>query len=119
MRDFGPELQGASLNQLLRTADRAWHGVGLGKPDWSVSSHSLALSVISRDQNLLFYLILNAYWEPLDFELPANGASQWHRWIDTGLDSPHDISEWRYAPLVESLIYRAVPRSVVALYALR
>jgi isoamylase len=42
MRDFGPELQGVSLNQLLRTADRAWHGVKLGKPDWSVSSHSLA-----------------------------------------------------------------------------
>ena len=124
MRGFGPEVQGASLSQLLRTSDRAWHGVGLGKPDWSVSSHSLALSVISRDQNLLFHLILNAYWEPLEFELPANPLSatandgnQWRRWIDTSLDSPHDISEWRSAPPVEGLIYRAAPRSVVALYA--
>jgi isoamylase len=61
MRDFGPELQGVTLNQLLRTADRAWHGVKLGTPDWSASSHSLASSLSCRDHNLLFYLILNAY----------------------------------------------------------
>ncbi len=117
MRDFAPELQDISLNQLLRRADRAWHGVSLGKPDWSVSSHSLASSVWYRDGNLLFYVILNAYWEPLEFELPATNGNPWHRWIDTSLDSPHDIAEWPCAPLATGLIYRAAPRSVVALYA--
>jgi isoamylase len=117
MRSFGTELQAVSLNQLLRTADRAWHGVKLGKPDWSVSSHSLASSVWCRDQGLLFYLILNAYWEPLEFELPASPGDVWHRWIDTGLESPHDIAEWPCAPLSAGPVYRAAPRSVVALYA--
>jgi glycogen operon protein len=117
MRNFGPKLQGVSLNQLLRTADRAWHGVRLGAPDWSVTSHSLASSVSRRDKNLRFYLILNAYWEPLEFELPATDGNLWHRWIDTGLDSPDDIAEWPNAPAVAGQIYHAAPRSVVALYA--
>ncbi len=117
MRSFGPELQGISLNQLLRTADRAWHGVRLGKPDWSVTSHSLASSLSCGDHNLLFYLILNAYWEPLEFELPASKGDGWHRWIDTSLDSPDDIADWPSAPLAAGPTYRAAPRSVVALYA--
>jgi len=117
LRNFGPELSGASLNQLLRTADRAWHGVRLGKPDWSVGSHSLASSLYLKEQSLAFYLILNAYWEPLEFELPADHGNPWCRWIDTALDSPDDIVEWARAPLVTSATYRAAPRSVVVLYA--
>jgi glycogen operon protein len=69
-----------------------------------------------RDQNLLFYLILNAYWTPLEFQLPPNNGNVWHRWIDTALESPYDIAEWPCAPLVGSTTYRAAPRSVVALY---
>ena len=117
MQGLGPELQGVSLNQLLRTADRTWHGVRYGKPDWSDSSHSLACSVSGRDQSLIMYLILNAYWEPLDFELPPHNGNPWHLWIDTGLSSPNDIVEWRFAPPVASSAYRAAPRSVVVLYA--
>jgi glycogen operon protein len=62
-------------------------------------------------------MILNAYWEPLEFELPANKGNQWRRWIDTGLDSPQDIAEWQNAPPVSGRTYRAAPRSVVALYS--
>ncbi|HEY1757072.1 MAG TPA: glycogen debranching protein GlgX [Bryobacteraceae bacterium] len=116
MKGFGEELDGVTLNQLLRTEDRGWHGVRVGKPDWSVTSHSLASSVPYRDQNLLFYLILNAYWAPLEFQLPPNNGNVWHRWIDTALESPYDIAEWPCAPLVGSTTYRAAPRSVVALY---
>jgi isoamylase len=119
MRDFEPELQRFSLNQLLREARRAWHGVKLGEPDWSVHSHSLATSVASRNGNLLLYLILNAYWEPLEFELPplGNGNDAWRRWIDTSRDSPEDITERQSAPTVTSRTYLAGPRSVVALFA--
>jgi glycogen operon protein len=117
MPGFGLEPLGLSLNQVLRTADRGWHGVKLGEPDWSVSSHSLASSVTSQHHSLLFYLILNAYREPLEFELPANNGNQWRRWMDTGLDSPQDIAEWPSAPPVSSRAYRAAPHSVVALYS--
>ena len=118
--DKQPERQHLSLNQLLRKATWAWHGIKLAQPDWSDSSHSLAFSVEAANEKLLFHLILNAYWEPLDFELPRAGGSGdgiWHRWIDTCLDSPHDIVEWQTAPQVPGRTYQAGPRSVVVLFA--
>ena len=90
-----------SLNQLIRQATKTWHGVKLGQPDWGDHSHSLAFEAELRQEGLCVYLILNAYWEPLDFELPPagdGGASSWRRWIDTSLDSPQDIVPWETAP---------------------
>ena len=120
LRDLEAEYQGETLNQLLREANIAWHGVKLEQPDWSNYSYSLALSLEIRRERLLVHVILNAYWEPLDFELPATGNGEkdpWRRWIDTTLDSPFDIVEWQKAPLIPGRIYRAGPRSVVVLWA--
>jgi glycogen operon protein len=120
LRDEEPERQRLSLNQLLQKAKKAWHGVKLGQPDWGESSHSLAFSVEAPKEKLLFHLILNAYWEPLDFELPQAGdqsPDSWRRWIDTSLDSPQDIVEWQSALPVPGRSYRAGPRSVVVLFA--
>ena len=57
LRDAGPEQRRLSLNQLLLRASKAWHGVKLGQPDWSNSSHSLALSAeaTKREANVLLY----------------------------------------------------------------
>jgi glycogen operon protein len=120
LRKMDSERQRRSLNQLLRGARKAWHGIKLHQPDWSQQSHSLAFSAALPEENLSFYIIFNAYWEPLDFELPAeaNAAGHsWRRWIDTSLDSPHDIQDWPVAPVVTGRAYRASPRSVVALIA--
>jgi len=120
LRETGPELERESLNQLIREANKAWHGVKLNQPDWSDQSHSLAFSAEVRRQQLLFYLILNAYWESLDFELPpidVGFQGRWRRWIDTTLDSPHDIVPWQDAPPVLTGTYPAGPRSVVVLFA--
>jgi isoamylase len=107
-----------SLCQLLRVAQRNWHGVKLGQPDWSAGSHSVALHAEARDENLLLYIMLNAFWEPLEFELPAtSSANSWRRWIDTSLDSPDDIVEWHTAPSVITPVYRAQAHSVCVLYA--
>jgi isoamylase len=43
-----PEMQGASLNQILRKAEIHPHGVRLGAPDLSAESHSLAVTVRGR-----------------------------------------------------------------------
>ena len=119
-RDLGPAQQWLSLNEILQEANKAWHGVKLGQPDWSDSSHSLAISAEAPNKELLFHVILNAYWEALEFELPRAGGDKresWHRWIDTTLDSPQDIVEWGTAPTVPGGTYRTGPRSVVVLFA--
>jgi glycogen operon protein len=71
-------------------------------------------------ERMLFHLILDAYWEPLEVELPfvAHGVGDpWRRSIDTFLDSPDDIVDWERAPAVSGPAYRAEPRSVVVLFA--
>jgi glycogen operon protein len=119
VREFEFGNQRVSLNQLLRGANSTWHGVRLGQPDWGAASHSIALTVEIRRENMLFHLIFNAYWEPLDFELPRSnsaGEIRWCRWIDTALDSTNDIVEWQKAQSIPGYIYRAESRSVVMLF---
>jgi isoamylase len=109
-----------ALNQLIREAQMTWHGVRLHEPDWRHGSHSIAFSARLTRERMLFHVMLNAYWEPLEFELPSvvDGSHEpWRRWIDTFLDSPDDIVEWETAPSVLSLTYRSEPRSVVVLFA--
>ena len=120
LRGTEHEQQRMSLNGLIREAKKAWHGTTLSQPDWSDQSHGIALTVEIRQERLLLHLILNAYWEPLDFELPEPGekaAGAWRVWIDTGRASPHDIVPWERAPTISGPSYRAEARSVVVLYA--
>ena len=117
LRDVEHERQRVSLTELLRRANKAWHGVKLYQPDWADHSHSLALSAELAREGLFVYQVLNAYWEPLEFELPpvADGG-WWRRWIDTSLPSPHDIAPWQTAPPVSGPVYRAGARSVAVLF---
>jgi glycogen operon protein len=120
LRDLGPDDLGVSLNQLLRRTNLTWHGVKLGQPDWADSSHSIAFTVGIKRENLLCHLIFNAYSEPLDFELPPvskEDQNPWRRWIDTALESPHDIVPWKTAESVWGHVHRAGAHSVVMLFA--
>ncbi|MFL7790654.1 MAG: glycogen-debranching protein, partial [Anaerolineae bacterium] len=112
------EGRGLSLVRLLRQSGLRWHGVKLNWPDWSYHSHSLAFSVQGRRGR--FHLMLNAYWEPLEFELPplsSDAPPAWRCVIDTSLESPHDISPWTEAPVIETSTYKVQARSIVLLIA--
>ena len=120
MRDTEAEQERKNLNQFLLDANKTWHGVKVGQPDWSPSSHSLAFSAEISKEKLMFYIAFNSYWEDLEFELPLmeqGAANLWRRWIDTGLDSPEDIVEWSTAGPVPGLTYSLASRSVVVLFA--
>ena len=120
LRKIDGERQLRSLNQLLRGASKAWHGVKLHQPDWSQQSHSLAFSAQVPEEDLAFHFIFNGYWEPLEFELPMEGqiaGHPWRRWIDTSLQSPADIQDWPTACPISGRTYRAESRSVVVLIA--
>jgi glycogen operon protein len=95
--------------------DVRWYGVG-AKVDLSFDSHSVAFCLHGASQNDCdLYVMINAYHEPLDFEIQESPPGGWRRAIDTGLDSPLDIAEPGEEPAVSSLRYRVAPRSVVAL----
>jgi len=119
IRDVEHERRRLSLSQVLREQNHARHGVILNQPDWSRFSHSIAIGGELKSEGVFVHLILNAYWEALDFELPAlrGGRDNWRRWIDTALDPPHDICEWNAEQPVPGLTYRVGSRSMVVLIA--
>ena len=93
-----------------------WHGTSLGQPDWSFDSHSLAFTLRHPKAKEHLYVILNAYQEPMTFELPPLGqAERWHRIVDTALPAPDDFCEVSAAPPVEGDKYLAKARSSVVL----
>jgi glycogen operon protein len=103
--------------------DIAWHGQEPCVPDWSRDSRAVALALdgrqidrpgpIDRD----FYIVMNAYWKPLTFKVPASPSGRrWHRTIDTALPSPDDALGLDEGPIVPVLHpYRVEARSVVIL----
>ncbi len=106
-------LRGRLLN-VLETSEPEWHGIRAGEPDTGPDSRSIALTFRSGHQAV--HVICNAWWEPLNFELPDPGvAGSWRRIVDTDLASPDDLAiEPVAAPLVGAS-YRVAGRSVVVL----
>jgi glycogen operon protein len=107
------------LEELLRRVKIEFHGVDGEAPDTGETSHALAMSRTVPGGKHHFYLMFNAYWEPLDFVLPAAPAAAqgWRLWIDTTRPSPSDITLRDEMPPVAGAQYRVGPRSVVALVA--
>ena len=64
-------------------------------------------------------LVVNGYWEPLAFELPAPSAdsSGWRLLVDTSRAAPSDVYRLDDAPLVETPSYTVPARTVVILGA--
>jgi isoamylase len=93
--------------------DVSWYGVG-PKVDLSSDSHSLAFCLhgISQGDDDI-YVMINAYWEELDFNVQEGTAQEWKRIVDTALPSPDDFSG-DGIPL-EQAKYLVAPRSIVVL----
>ena len=107
-----------TLAELIKRSRVELHGTRLGKPDTGDMSRSIAIAFWG--EHLVLHLILNAYWEPLTFELPAPaGHLAWHRVVDTTLPSPDDLASAVDAAVVDADTYTAGPRSVVVLAARR
>jgi isoamylase len=97
--------------------DITWYGTG-EKADLSPGSHSLAFCLhgASQDDDDV-YVMINAYWGKLGFQIQEGSAQEWVRVVDTALASPADFSD-RVEPLV-GLTYPVAPRSVVVLLRAR
>ncbi|HSO85211.1 MAG TPA: alpha-amylase family glycosyl hydrolase, partial [Draconibacterium sp.] len=114
LRDIDSENNRLNLLEQIRRSKIVFHGTRLNQPDWGEHSHSLALTVGNLPDGVILHWIINAYWEPLEFELPKLNNT-WKRWIDTSLPSPDDIADWKNAPPVSGSTYFAGPRSTVVL----
>ncbi len=94
-----------------------WHGVRLGRPDWSDASHSLAYSLRLPDGSEHLHVLLNAFWEALVFELPPLPPDRaWHRIVHTGLSAPEDIYPPGKAPQIWEAQIELPTRSICVLW---
>jgi isoamylase len=93
--------------------DVAWYGTG-ERADLSYQSRSLAFCLHGASQNDDdIYVMINAYWDSLQFHIQEGSAPEWTRIVNTALPSPDDFSD-RGDPL-GALSYVVAPRSVVVL----
>jgi isoamylase len=93
--------------------DVAWYGTG-PSADLSPDSRTLAFCLhgaSQRDDDL--YVMINAYWEALEFNLQEGAAHEWQRIVDTALPSPDDFSD--PGATLQSAGYQVAPRSIVVL----
>jgi glycogen operon protein len=63
-----------SLEELMTQVRVQLHGIHLRQPDLQDNSHSLAVTASSLSGDLRMHFALNAYWEPLSFDLPPGLA---------------------------------------------
>lgn len=93
-----------------------WHGVNLDDPDWGEDSRSLAFCLSYPKSDERIYVVLNAFWEPLAFELPLLSQNKkWCRIVDTSLDSPNDFIDFEEAPMVDAKRYLVKSRASIVL----
>src|SRR5256712_1402281 len=93
--------------------DVDWYGTG-ERVDLSLDSHSLAFCLHGASQNDDdIYVMINAYWEALEFHVQEGTPQEWTRIVEPALPSPDDFSHSRH-PL-GAAGYLVAPRSVVVL----
>jgi glycogen operon protein len=95
--------------------DVRWYGVN-GPPDQAIYSHTLAYYLRGAsvgDDDL--YVMINAYWEELEFRIAEKAPRGWLRVADTGLPSPQDIVSPGDEVEIVAPRYTVSARSIVVL----
>jgi len=93
--------------------DVAWYETG-PRADLSYDSRSLAFCLHGASQgDDDLYVMINGYWEGLEFQIQEGKAQEWMRIVDTALPSPGDFSEG--GDPLGTASYKVAARSVVVL----
>ncbi len=98
-----------------------WHGVEPNKPDFSGTSRFLAWTLEALDieerWDVPIYVASNAFWEPIEVELPDPEDRRWYRVVDTSLPEGEDILPQEEASFLSEDTYEVQPRSTIVLVA--
>ncbi len=74
--------------------DVTWHGTKLNEPGWSdPDARALAMTLAGFDGDADLHVMLNMYWDALEFEVPAVAGRRWLKAVDTAAASPLDIAD--------------------------
>lgn len=93
--------------------DVAWYG-----PTTDSSSHPHAFAFYldgSSESDDDMYVMINAWWNNLDFTIQEGKPGEWKRIADTSHSSPADILQEGQEEKIENLTYTVKARSIVVL----
>jgi isoamylase len=97
-------------------ADLAWHGTRLSTPDWTdPGGRALACTLGGVQDDPDLCVLMNMYWEPLDFELPVIEGRHWAQALDTALPAGADIREPGREAAVTGATYQVAGRAIAVL----
>jgi len=93
-----------------------WHGTNLNNPGFdNLESRALSFTIGGKGKEEDLHVMINMYWEKLNFEIPSLNGRKWHVAIDTFKDSPDDIHETGNENICSVSEFTVFPRSIVAL----
>jgi isoamylase len=96
--------------------DVAWHGTKLNSPGWGdPGGRALGVTLAGFSGDGDIHIMLNMYWEGLDFELPSVPGRIWLKAVDTSQSPTLDIADFDAEPPVFGNTCTVQGRSVVVL----
>ena len=96
--------------------DISWYGVDLNEPNWGDdSARAFAFTLGGKNEEADIHVMMNMYWESLNFDIPSVEGRKWYLSVDTFLLSPEDIAEAGYEKMVEDSVCQVRERSIVIL----
>ena len=97
-------------------ADITWHGTKLGSPGFDdPNGRALACTIAGFGSDRDLHVMMNMFWEPLDFEVPLDPRRTWHIAVDTFAPSPLDIPDLDQRSPLRSSPCTVQGRSIVVL----
>ena len=80
-------------------SDIHWHGPVVNQPGWNdpqarCLAFTLGDTADDTDGTNNIHVMMNMYWDAIDFEIPQFDGLNWYRAIDTSLRSPEDIVDY-------------------------
>ncbi len=98
--------------------DVAWHGCRLGRPGFDdPNARVLAFTLGGFDGQPDLHVMMNMYWERLEFEVPEIPGRRWYKAVDTAAQPPLDIFEEGSEPEFPGTLCKLESRSIVVLLA--
>jgi glycogen operon protein len=96
--------------------DVTWHGTQLNTPGWNdPEARVLGMTLAGFNGDSDLHVMFNAYWDKLDFAVPAVAGRTWKKVIDTAQPSPQDIVDPGGGTPVTGATCTVQGRSVVVL----
>jgi isoamylase len=96
--------------------DIAWHGTRLNSPGFGdPDARALACTIAGFHGRADLHVMMNMFWNPLDFEVPVIAGRSWRVAINTFATSPDDLPDPGHEPAFVVAPCRVPERSIVVL----